>query len=51
MALSHAKTKPNEIYDPNELLVLLIGSETTSYYDDQKINVPTEEFFSKNSEL
>jgi hypothetical protein len=40
MALSHAKTKPNEIYDPNELLVLLIGSETTSYYDDQKINVP-----------
>ncbi len=40
MALSHAKTRPNEIYDPNEILVLLIGGETTNYYDDQKINVP-----------
>ena len=40
MALSHAKTRPNEIFDPNEILVLLLGDEKASYYDDQKINIP-----------
>ncbi len=40
MALAHAKTQPNAIYDPNEILVLLLGNETASYYDDQKINIP-----------
>ncbi len=40
MALAHAKTQPNVIYDPNEILVLLLGDEKASYYDDQKINVP-----------
>ena len=40
MALAHAKTQPNVIYDPNEILVLLLGDETASYYDDQKINIP-----------
>ena len=40
MALAHAKTQPNAIYDPNEIFVLLLGDEKASYYDDQKINVP-----------
>jgi hypothetical protein len=40
MALAHAKTQPNTIYDPNEILVLLLGNETESYYDDQRINIP-----------
>lgn len=40
MALAHAKTQPNAIYDPNEILVLLLGDDKTSYYDDQKINIP-----------
>ena len=40
MALAHAKTQPNAIYDPNEILVLLLGDEKANYYDDQKINIP-----------
>lgn len=40
MALAHAKTQPNAIYDENEILVLLLGDEKASYYDDQKINIP-----------
>lgn len=40
MALAHAKSKPNAIYDENEVLVLLLGDEKTHYYDDQKINIP-----------
>ena len=41
MALSIAKSQPNSIYDPNEILVLLLGDDTTSnYYDDLKINIP-----------
>ena len=40
MALAHAKTQPNAIYDENEILVLLLGDENASYYDDQKINIP-----------
>lgn len=40
MALAHAKTQLNAIYDPNEILVLLLGDEKSSYYDDQKINIP-----------
>ncbi|MCM1004640.1 MAG: hypothetical protein NC408_09930 [Candidatus Gastranaerophilales bacterium] len=40
MALAHAKTQPNTIYDENEILVLLLGDERASYYDDQKINIP-----------
>lgn len=41
MALAHALTKPNAIYDENETLVLIIGDENTHYYDDQKINIPS----------
>ena len=41
MALAHATTKPNEIFDVNEILVLIIGEENTNYYDDQKINIPS----------
>lgn len=40
MALAHAKTQPNAIYDENEILVLLLGDENASYYDDQKISIP-----------
>ena len=40
MALAHAKAQPNAIYDPNEILVLLLGDEKSNYYDDQKINIP-----------
>ena len=41
MALSIAKSQPNSIYDPNEILVLLLGDENNSnYYDDLKINIP-----------
>lgn len=41
IALSIAKSQPNSIYDPNEILVLLLGDDTTSnYYDDLKINIP-----------
>lgn len=40
MALAHAKAQPNVIYDPNEILVLLLGDEKTNYYDDQKIDIP-----------
>ena len=41
MALSIAKTQPNSLYDPNEILVLLLGDEKNSnYYDDLKINIP-----------
>lgn len=40
MALAHTKTQPNVIYDPNEILVLLLGEEKTNYYDDQKIDIP-----------
>ena len=40
MALAHAKTQPNAIYDENEILVLLLGDEKANYYDDQKINIP-----------
>ena len=41
MALSIAKTQPNSLYDPNEILVLLLGDENNSnYYDDLKINIP-----------
>ncbi|MBR1776071.1 hypothetical protein IJ750_03235 [bacterium] len=40
MALAHAKTQPNAIYDPNEILVLLLGDEKANYYDEQKINIP-----------
>ena len=40
MALAYAKTQPNVIYDPNEILVLLLGDEKTNYYDDQKIDIP-----------
>jgi len=40
VALAHAKTQPNAIYDPDEILVLLLGDENTNYYDDEKINIP-----------
>jgi hypothetical protein len=40
MALAHALTKPNAIYDENETLVLIIGDENTHYYDNQVITVP-----------
>lgn len=41
IALAHALTKPNAIFDENETLVLIIGDENAHYYDEQKINVPT----------
>lgn len=40
MALSHSTNKPDANYDPDEILVLLLGDKNTSYYDDQKINIP-----------
>lgn len=40
MALAHALTKPNAIFDENETLVLIVGDENTHYYDEQKINIP-----------
>lgn len=38
-ALANITNKPNEIYDPDEILVLIIGDEKTTYYDDEKINI------------
>ena len=40
MALAHSTEKPDEIYDRDQILVLLLGDKNTSYYDDQKINIP-----------
>ena len=40
MALSHSTNKPDEIYDLDKILVLLLGDKNTSYYDDQIINIP-----------
>ena len=41
MALAHAITKPDAIFDENETLVLIIGDENVHYYDEQKIKIPT----------
>ncbi len=41
IALAHALTKPNAIFDENETLILIIGDDNIHYYDDQKINIPT----------
>lgn len=38
-ALAHTTIHPDEVFDPDELLVLIIGDENTSYYDDEKINI------------
>lgn len=40
MALSHSTNIPDATYDPDKILVLLVGDKNTSYYDDQKINIP-----------
>ena len=40
VALAHALTKPNAIFDENETLVLILGDEKTNFYDDQKIDIP-----------
>ncbi len=40
MALTHAKSIPNSIYDPNKILVLLVGEENSNLYDDLKIGIP-----------
>lgn len=40
LALTHAKSIPNSIYDPNEILVLLVGDEKSNFYDDLKISIP-----------
>lgn len=40
LALTHAKSIPNTIYDPNEILVLLVGDEKSNFYDDLKISIP-----------
>ena len=40
LALADAKSIPNSIYDPNEILVLLIGNEKSGFYDDLKISIP-----------
>ncbi len=36
-ALAYITNEPEKIYDPNQLTVLIIGKENTSYYDDEKI--------------
>lgn len=38
-ALAHATNQPDQIYDPNQIIVLIIGNENTSYYDEEKINI------------
>lgn len=38
-ALAHTTNHPDKIFDPDELLVLIIGDENTSYYDNEKINI------------
>lgn len=38
-ALADVTNKPEEIYDRDEILVLIIGDEKTTYYDDEKINI------------
>ena len=38
-ALADVTNKPEEIYDRDEILVLIIGDEKTAYYDDEKINI------------
>lgn len=40
IALAHATNNPNSIFDPNEILVLILGDENAHFYDDQKINIP-----------
>ncbi len=40
LALADAKSIPNSIYDPNEILVLLVGDENSNFYDDLKISIP-----------
>lgn len=40
IALAHSTNLPNAIFDSNEILVLILGDETTHFYDDQKINIP-----------
>lgn len=40
LALTYAKSIPNSIYDPNEILVLLVGDEKSNFYDDLKIPIP-----------
>lgn len=40
LALADAKSIPNSIYDPNEILVLLVGDENSNFYDDLKIGIP-----------
>ena len=39
LALADAKSIPNSIYDPNEILVLLVGDENSNFYDDLKISI------------
>lgn len=39
-ALADVTNKPYEIYDPDKILVLIIGDEKTTYYDDEKIDIP-----------
>lgn len=41
VALSHLTNKPEEIYDSDRILVLLIGDEKDNFYDQQKINIPS----------
>lgn len=38
-ALAHATNNPNITYDPDEILVLIIGDEKATYYDDEKISI------------
>lgn len=38
-ALANATNKPNEIFDPDEIIVLVIGDDKTTYYDDEKIDI------------
>ena len=40
IALAHTTNIPNAIFDPNQILVLILGDENTHFYDDKKINIP-----------
>lgn len=42
IALAKAGNKPNVRWDIDSLTVLLIGDETSNYYDNEKIKVPQE---------
>lgn len=40
VALAHLTNKPEERYDSDEVLVLLVGEANAQFYDEQKITIP-----------